>query len=363
MRFFLTSLVCLVSASLSKPMFGQFVDVQIEEIDNSGIVPGNTYRVYAMLPSAQHSCHAVFGNDGQDLRVTSTSSFFQHQYGSFSSLDINEGVVALDPRLAFDSWVTIGADNSDKNNLGTAGTDFSQFDAGGGLTMTDGVWFVVPTDQNAYPKEENKVLIMQLTTTGIINGVVNLQGWDPNGDVWRAFDLSFTSRNLSSLKTSSQTRTSLTSSNDVSSSVASESDNIRVRISSSLTNISKVAVIGKESSLCDGTVDDGQELAELVEGELLGIYGVVERRHLEAILDEQRLAMSGLLFEDTDFAQAGCLAGAQGTVLTSYGCLQGKLKLQIKLVDCSTSDLYWSATGFDVSEFDLMDALRIELEK
>jgi hypothetical protein len=133
-------------------------------------------------------------------------------------------------------------------------------------------------------------------------------------------------------------------------------------VSGNRVDISKVAVIGKESTLCDGTKDDGQGLAELVEGELLGLYGVVERRHLEEILDEQRLAMSGLLFEDTDFANAGCLAGAQGTVLASYGCLQGKTKLQVKLVDCSTSDLYWSATGLDVSEFDLLDALRSKLK-
>jgi hypothetical protein len=143
---------------------------------------------------------------------------------------------------------------------------------------------------------------------------------------------------------------------------ASNTDNIRIRLSESLSEISKVAVIGKESTLCDGTKDDGQGLAELVEGELLGLYGVVERKYLEEILNEQRLAMSGLLFEDTDFANAGCLAGAQGTVLASYGCLQGKTKLQVKLVDCSTSDIYWSATGFDVSEFDLLDALRSKLE-
>ena len=146
----------------------------------------------------------------------------------------------------------------------------------------------------------------------------------------------------------------------------SESDykgNIRIFESKNEYNISTVAVIGKESTLCDGSKDDGQALAEVVEGALLSNYGVVERRHLEEILDEQRLAMSGLLLEDSDFAQAGCLAGAQGTVLASYGCLQGQTKLQIKLVDCSTSDLYWSATGLDVSAFDLMDALRIELSK
>ena len=143
---------------------------------------------------------------------------------------------------------------------------------------------------------------------------------------------------------------------------ASTKSTIRVRISESEIGITKIAVIGKESKLCDETTDDGQSLAELVEGELIGLYGVVERKHLEDILDEQRLAMGGLVLEDTDFAQAGCLAGAQGTVLASYGCLQGKTKIQVKLVDCSTSDMYWSATGFEVTEFELLDELRVKLE-
>ena len=146
------------------------------------------------------------------------------------------------------------------------------------------------------------------------------------------------------------------------SSSSSAKSKIRVRISESEIGISKIAVIGKESKLCDETTDDGQSLAELVEGELIGLYGVVERKHLEDILDEQRLAMGGLVLEDTDFAQAGCLAGAQGTVLASYGCLQGKTKIQVKLVDCSTSDMYWSASGFEVSEFELLDELRVKLE-
>jgi len=143
----------------------------------------------------------------------------------------------------------------------------------------------------------------------------------------------------------------------------SASNNIRIRVSGKGISILKVAVIGKESNLCNGSIDDGQGLAELVEGELLGIYGVVERKHLEEIIDEQRLAMSGLLLEDSDFAQAGCLAGAQGTVLASYGCLQGETKIQVKLVDCSTSDLYWSATGIDVSAFEVLDALRAKLSE
>ena len=72
------------------------VELVVEAVDNNGTVPGNTYRVYAVLPSAQHSLHAVFAAEDHVLNIATTGSFFQHQYGSYSSLDINEGIVAND---------------------------------------------------------------------------------------------------------------------------------------------------------------------------------------------------------------------------------------------------------------------------
>ena len=151
--------------------------------------------------------------------------------------------------------------------------------------------------------------------------------------------------------------------NENSPSVDDSSENISINLSGLGGYVTKVAVIGKAGKKCEGVDDDGQGIAELVEGELIGVYGVVERKHLEQILDEQKLGMSGLILEETDLARAGCLAGAQGTVLVSYGCVDMKTKLQVKLVDCSTSDLYWSATGLDVSALQLMTALREKLSK
>ena len=51
----------------------------------------------------------------------------------------------MEPGLAFDSWVTVGAKNSEDNNLWTIGVDYNNFLAGQELTVTDGAWFVVPT--------------------------------------------------------------------------------------------------------------------------------------------------------------------------------------------------------------------------
>lgn len=167
------------------------VELIVEAVDNGGVVPGNTFRVYAVLPSAQHSLHAIFAAEEHVLNVATTGNFFQHQYGSSSSLDVNDAIVGIEPGLAFDSWVTVGADNSENNNLWTIGIDYTNFLAGNELTVTDGAWFVVPTDVQAAAEVGNKVLLMQLTTDGTATGVLNLQGRDGEGGTWRAHDLTF----------------------------------------------------------------------------------------------------------------------------------------------------------------------------
>jgi len=167
------------------------VELVVEAVDNGGLVPGNTFRVYAVLPSAQHSLHAIFAAEEHVLNVATTGSFFQHQYGSSSSLDVNEAIVNIEPTLAFDSWVTVGADNSESNNLWTIGVDYTDFLAGNELNVTDGAWFVVPTDVQAAAAVGNKVLLMQLTTDGTATGILNLQGRDFEGGTWRAYDLTF----------------------------------------------------------------------------------------------------------------------------------------------------------------------------
>ena len=140
-------------------------------------------------------------------------------------------------------------------------------------------------------------------------------------------------------------------------SVFSSYAQVRVNIGEEAKSIKTVAVIGQPSTLCTGQEDDGQSLAGVLEGELLRVYSIVERRHLDQILREQRLALGGLIMEEQDYAKAGCLAGAEGTVICSYGCLSGRSKIQVKMVDCSTSNLFWSATGIEATEFELCDEL------
>jgi hypothetical protein len=126
--------------------------------------------------------------------------------------------------------------------------------------------------------------------------------------------------------------------------------------------VKTVAVLPIDGIDCSGKTVSGQDIASFAEGSLLGIYNVVERRNLERVLDEQKLALSGILFEKSA-VEAGCNVGAQGIIFTEYGCLTGQEVIQLKLVDCQTSELYWSATGINATAKQLLDKVREELEK
>ncbi len=167
------------------------VELVVEQVDNNGLVPGQTFRVYAQLPSPQHTLHAIFGEPGESMSVHTTGTFYQHPLGNFSSVDVNAAMVDMDPALAYDSWVTIGAENNAGNNLWTIGVDYSSFEGGSGFSTDNGAWFVVPTDQFAKPVNGSLVLLMQVTTTGVASGNLNLQGWDHEGMPWQARNLTF----------------------------------------------------------------------------------------------------------------------------------------------------------------------------
>ncbi|MDA8772188.1 hypothetical protein N9M80_03845 [Flavobacteriales bacterium] len=126
--------------------------------------------------------------------------------------------------------------------------------------------------------------------------------------------------------------------------------------------VTTVAVLPIDGKDCNGEMISGQDIASFTEGSLLGLYNVVERRNLERVLDEQKLALSGLIYEKSA-VEAGCNVGAQGIIFTEYGCLTGQETIQLKLVDCQTSELYWSATGVNATAKETLDKVREELEK
>ena len=146
-----------------------------------------TFRVYANFTNPNDQLSAVFAQEGYPMSITSTTSFYQNAIGGTFASDINPMADIIDPDVVYDSWFTIGGENSNVN-FSTVGVDdaAASFESGGAFAIDNslgGSWFVLPdAEPLAFPDDNGQVLIAQLTTSGQVNFQVNLQYRAQNGE-------------------------------------------------------------------------------------------------------------------------------------------------------------------------------------
>ena len=124
--------------------------------------------------------------------------------------------------------------------------------------------------------------------------------------------------------------------------------------------VSRIFVCPNVGSDCLGAPTDGEDVASYAESLLLGDYDILERRHFETVLQEQRLAASGLVFEESA-VELGCNEGSQGILFVEEGCTDGKSTITLKLVGCKTSEIYWTCLGRGASAFEVISRVKQEL--
>lgn len=139
-------------------------------------------------------------------------------------------------------------------------------------------------------------------------------------------------------------------------------DSIKFNGFDRVTSIDRIFVVAIEGQDCLDNIHDGQDIALLAESLLLGEYEILERRYFEQILEEQRLSASGLLNEKTA-VELGLNAGSQGILFTEVGCLDGIRTINLKLVDCQTSEIYWSCIGIGTTPLETVQKVKEELSK
>ena len=173
-KLFTLGLTLVMTASAS----AQVVRLEVDYIDNMGKVPGDTYRIYAVMESEGDILDAVYGEASAPMRITSSKRFYQHPKGGALSADIPRYDTMSDEALLYDSWVTIGAEDNYMNAVsGFIMEDaLAVFDQGGELVTSDGAWFVTPDKRQAAAGPSKRILLMQLTTQGEVNGLINLHG-------------------------------------------------------------------------------------------------------------------------------------------------------------------------------------------
>lgn len=171
----LTLLTVIIGVAAS----AQFQRLEVKEIPNDGSVPGKTYRIYAVMAAPNDVIDAVFADENNPLEIVSTKPFYQHAKGGFLAVDVQRFDVQNDAKLKYDSWFTIGSEDNYNNYLMPFLMDegeVAEFESGGKFSTTSSAWFVTPDRRQAFADQEGKILLMQLTTEGTVNGKLNIHG-------------------------------------------------------------------------------------------------------------------------------------------------------------------------------------------
>ena len=156
---------------------------------DSGTLQGmTTYRLFLHTPNETDVLVSCSGNEDYPLILSSTSepAWFQHELSTTAfATDVNPYYFSTFPELAFDSWLTIGAEDTttdmDIISLSDPSYDaFAAFEAGESIEVTGGigsVWAILPNPNNveAIAGSDLKILVAQLTTAGVISGQIQIQ--------------------------------------------------------------------------------------------------------------------------------------------------------------------------------------------
>ena len=174
-----------LSMNAQDPWLGLVAETEHTEGSLAGMT---TYRLYVYTQNADDFVVSCSGDDENPLYLTSTSepAWFQHELATTAlATDVNPAFFASFPEFAYDSWLTIGAEDNtasaDVIDLADPDYDaFAIFEAGQNVaveTTVGNAWFVlpIPTNVEAIAGEDLRVLVAQFTTSGDISGQIQVQ--------------------------------------------------------------------------------------------------------------------------------------------------------------------------------------------
>ena len=189
--------------------FGIEIDTIAEDIgvlSDADLTGFSTYRLYVTTTDSTDQLSAVYGNIDEPSQLNCTGGIFQSQpVGAVTPEGVLPGLWELFPSNAYDSFVTIGIDQSANSELGEGSINIlessqtpwtSTFEPGGGALgsgfslndATGGSWFILPSFVNGIAGADQRILIAQITTDGTLSGNLHVQiflgGDNLNGTVY-----------------------------------------------------------------------------------------------------------------------------------------------------------------------------------
>ena len=157
-----------------------------------------TYLISVELTEKGDRLSSIFGTDVHPVRINVPEGVFNSPFnGSWSASGVNPKLFEIMPEIQDDSFATIGLTCGSKVSELERAEDPMMvqdpdalpwdvfFNTNGETSMTidtfmGGAWFVLRTASNGDPIE-GKVLVMQITTSGSIEGALNAQIFPGNG--------------------------------------------------------------------------------------------------------------------------------------------------------------------------------------
>ena len=178
------------------------LEIETVAVHNEGELAGmTTYQVHLVCGNTTDELYSISSSVASPMVIESTSgSWFNSDANSSwnpSGLDLAE--VADNPSLAYDSYLTIGASHSEEGpfagSVPWVGADVrDEFEPGGGMNVTGGNGTIYllnlsgAADAPGVAGDDNRVLVMQITTEGDISGSMNALVY-PNGLTQNALNL------------------------------------------------------------------------------------------------------------------------------------------------------------------------------
>ena len=149
-------------------------------------------RLYVTMNNATDFMSSVSGDATNPTYVNTTGSFFHAELGGATPGGINPVLYGFYPDLPYDSWVTVGLEQSFNAGAGEAAVSVVQsgdnpwatnFDpgfgaAGASIAIDDaigGAWYALNGDANGVAGDDLRVLVGQFTTAGDLSGQLYCQ--------------------------------------------------------------------------------------------------------------------------------------------------------------------------------------------
>ena len=183
---------CDFCSCLNAPTIDGY-SIEMETVAEDGIPGMTTYRLYATMVNPTDILSSVFGGDGYETNISTSTTFYQDPFGGALGQATNPFLFDLQPDLAFDSYVTIGLTEAPDALAGEVEVTAVQsegsnwivpFESGGDLAMGGGfggAWFTLNGAVNAQAGDNLRILLGQFTTSGTLSGQISIQVF-PEGD-------------------------------------------------------------------------------------------------------------------------------------------------------------------------------------